>query len=64
VSLALEILCGGLPVVDCQIDDNDRKQQKLIHSEHALLPTTRRIILWRLLYPNKYVRRTSRNVVK
>ena len=31
VSLAPEILCGGLSVKDGQVDDNDRKQQKLIH---------------------------------
>ena len=31
VSLELEILCGGLSVKDGQVDDNDRKQQKLIH---------------------------------
>jgi hypothetical protein len=29
--LAAEILCGGLSVEDSQVDDNDRKQQKLIH---------------------------------
>jgi hypothetical protein len=26
-----EILCGGLSIANRQIDDNDRKQQKLIH---------------------------------
>ena len=31
MSLALEILYGGLSVKDGQVDDNDRKQQKLIH---------------------------------
>jgi hypothetical protein len=29
--LSAEILCGGLSIEDSQIDDNDRKQQKLIH---------------------------------
>jgi hypothetical protein len=29
--LPAEILRGGLPIADSQIDDNDRKQQKLIH---------------------------------
>jgi hypothetical protein len=27
-----EILCGGLPIADSQIDENDRKQQKLVHN--------------------------------
>jgi hypothetical protein len=31
MSLALGILCAGLSVKDSQVDDNDRKQQKLIH---------------------------------
>jgi hypothetical protein len=26
-----EILCGGLSIANRQIDDNNRKQQKLIH---------------------------------
>jgi precorrin isomerase len=29
--LPAEILCGGLSIIDSQINDNDRKQQKLIH---------------------------------
>ncbi len=34
-------LFSGLPITDSQVDDNDRKQQKLIHKKLTLLDRPR-----------------------